>query len=56
MRLTRPTLSMSQPIRCDARDLPGNLFDNMMQKELTTVRGLEDCALGELLTLPLNFG
>ena len=56
MRLTKPTLTVTHPVSCDQRDLPGNHFQAMVNRDLATVKGLPCFALGELLTLPQNFG
>ena len=46
----------TQPISCDGRDLPGDSLGQLARKDLATVKGMEHMALGELLTLPQNFG
>jgi len=56
MRLTKPSLMMAQPILCSPLDLPQGTFSETLQKDLAVVKGLEQFALGELLTLPQNFG
>ncbi|XP_051972190.1 trafficking protein particle complex subunit 13-like [Xyrauchen texanus] len=56
MRLTKPTLFMNMPVTCEDRDLPGDLFLCLMKDDPSTVKGAESLILGEMLTLPQNFG
>ncbi|NXB52095.1 TPC13 protein, partial [Leucopsar rothschildi] len=56
MRLTKPTLFTNIPVTCEERDLPGNLFNQLMKDDPSTVKGAETLMLGEMLTLPQNFG
>uniref|UniRef100_A0A673YUM5 Trafficking protein particle complex subunit 13 n=1 Tax=Salmo trutta TaxID=8032 RepID=A0A673YUM5_SALTR len=56
MRLTKPTLFTNMPVTCEDRDLPGDLFGRLMKEDPSTIRGAEALMLGELLTLPQNFG
>ncbi|KAM4051597.1 trafficking protein particle complex subunit 13 isoform 2-T2 [Anomaloglossus baeobatrachus] len=56
MRLTKPTLFTNIPVTCEERDLPGDLFNNLMKEDPSTVKGAEILMLGEMLTLPQNFG
>ncbi|XP_031467471.1 trafficking protein particle complex subunit 13 isoform X2 [Phasianus colchicus] len=56
MRLTKPTLFTNIPVTCEERDLPGNLFNQLMKDDPSTVKGAEALMLGEMLTLPQNFG
>ncbi|NXK11934.1 TPC13 protein, partial [Herpetotheres cachinnans] len=56
MRLTKPTLFTNIPVTCEERDLPGNLFYQLMKDDPSTVKGAEALMLGEMLTLPQNFG
>ncbi|XP_053303987.1 trafficking protein particle complex subunit 13 isoform X4 [Spea bombifrons] len=56
MRLTKPTLFTNIPVTCEDRDLPGDLFNNLMKDDPSTVKGAEMLMLGEMLTLPQNFG
>ncbi|XP_056397478.1 trafficking protein particle complex subunit 13 isoform X4 [Hyla sarda] len=56
MRLTKPTLFTNIPVTCEERDLPGDLFNNLMREDPSTVKGAEILMLGEMLTLPQNFG
>ncbi|KAK9869305.1 hypothetical protein WA026_003057 [Henosepilachna vigintioctopunctata] len=52
MRLTRPTLSSPLPLTCDSKDLPGNLFNNALHQDLTSVQGSETLCCGQFLLLP----
>ncbi|XP_075446287.1 trafficking protein particle complex subunit 13 isoform X3 [Ascaphus truei] len=56
MRLTKPTLFTNIPVTCEDNDLPGDLFSNLMKDDPSTVKGAETLMLGEMLTLPQNFG
>ncbi|XP_037228539.1 trafficking protein particle complex subunit 13 [Falco rusticolus] len=56
MRLTKPTLFTNIPVTCEERDLPGNIFYQLMKDDPSTVKGAETLMLGEMLTLPQNFG
>ncbi|XP_063819260.1 trafficking protein particle complex subunit 13 isoform X2 [Pseudophryne corroboree] len=56
MRLTKPTLFTNIPVTCEDRDLPGDLFSTLMREDPSTVKGAEILMLGEMLTLPQNFG
>ncbi|KAJ0057178.1 hypothetical protein NL108_002111, partial [Boleophthalmus pectinirostris] len=56
MRLTKPTLFTNLPVTCEERDLPGDLFSQLMRDDPSTIRGAETLMLGEMLTLPQNFG
>ncbi|NXJ42702.1 TPC13 protein, partial [Ciconia maguari] len=56
MRLTKPTLFTNIPVTCEERDLPGYLFNQLMKDDPSTVKGAETLMLGEMLTLPQNFG
>uniref|UniRef100_A0A8C1VHB8 Trafficking protein particle complex subunit 13 n=1 Tax=Cyprinus carpio TaxID=7962 RepID=A0A8C1VHB8_CYPCA len=56
MRLTKPTLFTNMPVTCEDRDLPGDLFIRLMKDDPSTVKGAETLILGEMLTLPQNFG
>lgn len=52
MRLTRPTLASPLPVTCDSKDLPGNLLNNALQQDPTSVEGTETLSLGQFLLLP----
>uniref|UniRef100_H3B2R8 Trafficking protein particle complex subunit 13 n=1 Tax=Latimeria chalumnae TaxID=7897 RepID=H3B2R8_LATCH len=56
MRLTKPTLFTNIPVTCEDRDLPGDLFNLLMKEDPSTVKEAEMLMLGEMLTLPQNFG
>ncbi|XP_075581866.1 trafficking protein particle complex subunit 13-like [Pelecanus crispus] len=56
MRLTKPTLFTNILVTCEERYLPGNLFNHLMKDDPSTVKGAETLMLGEILTLPQNFG
>lgn len=56
MRLTKPTLFTNIPVTCEEKDLPGDLFNQLMKDDPSTVNGAEILMLGEMLTLPQNFG
>ncbi|XP_078531284.1 trafficking protein particle complex subunit 13 isoform X2 [Lissotriton helveticus] len=56
MRLTKPTLFTNIPVTCEDKDLPGELFNLLMKNDPSTVKGAEMLMLGEMLTLPQNFG
>uniref|UniRef100_A0A3Q2C9E2 Trafficking protein particle complex subunit 13 n=1 Tax=Cyprinodon variegatus TaxID=28743 RepID=A0A3Q2C9E2_CYPVA len=56
MRLTKPTLFTNLPVTCEDRDLPGDLFAQLMREDPSTIKGAETLMLGEMLTLPQNFG
>ncbi|XP_018100654.1 trafficking protein particle complex subunit 13 isoform X3 [Xenopus laevis] len=56
MRLTKPTLFTNIPVTCEEKDLPGDLFSTLMKDDPSTVKGAEILMLGEMLTLPQNFG
>lgn len=56
MRLTKPTLFTNIPVTCEEKDLPGDLFNQLMRDDPSTVHGAEILMLGEMLTLPQNFG
>nr|XP_035973358.1 trafficking protein particle complex subunit 13 isoform X6 [Halichoerus grypus] len=55
MRLTKPTLFTNIPVTCEEKDLPGELFNQLMRDDPSTVNGAEILMLGEM-TLPQNFG
>ncbi|XP_049831882.1 trafficking protein particle complex subunit 13 isoform X1 [Schistocerca gregaria] len=56
MRLTRPTLSSPLIVTSDAKDLPGNLFNNDLKHDITSVSSVETLAAGQFLLLPQSFG
>ncbi|XP_012946357.1 trafficking protein particle complex subunit 13 [Aplysia californica] len=56
MRLTKPTLMAHQAVVSESRDLCGDLLGRLNQVEMARSAGLEHFPLGNLLTLPQNFG
>ena len=56
MRLTKPNLMPFQPVACESRDLCGDLFLKMNSDDLAKPRHLDYFPLGDMLTLPQNFG
>lgn len=56
MRLTRPTLSCPIIVTSDSKDLPGNLLNNDLKNDVTSVPGVETLTAGQFLQLPQSFG
>lgn len=56
MRLTRPTLSCPIIVTSDSKDLPGNLLNNDLKNDVTSVLGVETLTAGQFLQLPQSFG
>ena len=56
MRLTKPSLMMSQVVTCDDVDIPQDTLNNALARDIATVKGAPQFGLSELLTLPQNFG
>ena len=56
MRLTKPSLMMSQVVTCDDVDVPGETLNEAQSRDIATVKGAPQFGLSELLTLPQNFG
>ncbi|XP_070196240.1 trafficking protein particle complex subunit 13-like [Littorina saxatilis] len=56
MRLTKPSLMAYQPLVSDSRDLCGDVIQQINQSDLAKPIGLDYFPLGDLLTLPQNFG
>ncbi|KAL1129601.1 hypothetical protein AAG570_012546 [Ranatra chinensis] len=56
MRLTRPTLMGPVVVTHDIKDLPGDLFNDALKSEVTSVQGSETIASGQFLLLPQCFG
>ncbi|XP_063068868.1 trafficking protein particle complex subunit 13 isoform X1 [Engraulis encrasicolus] len=56
MRLTKPTLFTNMPVTCEDRDLPGDSLSQLMRNDPSIIKGAEMIMLGEMLTLPQNFG
>ncbi|CAG5046089.1 unnamed protein product [Parnassius apollo] len=56
MRLTKPALVSPKIITCDFRDLPGNILNNFLKDDATSVVQMETLAAGQFLLLPQSFG
>lgn len=56
MRLTRPTLVNPHVITSEQKDLPNTLFTQLLEKDVTAVRGAESLAAGQFMLLPQSFG
>lgn len=56
MRLTRPTLCSPIIVTSDSKDLPGNLLNNDLKNDITSVSGIESLSAGQFLLLPQSFG
>ncbi|GAB0091756.1 Probable trafficking protein particle complex subunit 13 homolog [Sergentomyia squamirostris] len=56
MRLTRPTLVMPRIVTAEAKDLPQNTLNKLLQDDVTTARGMETIAAGSFMLLPQSFG
>ncbi|KAJ4438077.1 hypothetical protein ANN_14016 [Periplaneta americana] len=56
MRLTRPTLCSPIIVTSDSKDLPGNLLNNDLKHDITSVSGIETLSAGQFLLLPQSFG
>ncbi|XP_063962541.1 trafficking protein particle complex subunit 13-like isoform X2 [Lytechinus pictus] len=60
MRLTKPSFVSNTPVLCESRDLPGNVSSESKSADflpsLGAVSGLPGFTMGEILTLPQNFG
>uniref|UniRef100_A0A2C9M5S2 Trafficking protein particle complex subunit 13 n=1 Tax=Biomphalaria glabrata TaxID=6526 RepID=A0A2C9M5S2_BIOGL len=56
MRLTKPTLMPHQPLLTESRDLCGDVLNRLNDAEIARTPGLGNFPLGNLLTLPQNFG
>ncbi|PSN39245.1 Trafficking protein particle complex subunit 13 [Blattella germanica] len=56
MRLTRPTLCSPVVVTSDSKDLPGNLLNNDLKNDITSVPGIETLSAGQFLLLPQSFG
>ncbi|CAL1529945.1 unnamed protein product [Lymnaea stagnalis] len=56
MRLTKPTLMPHQPLITASRDLCGDILNRLNDSEIARTPGLGSFPLGNLLTLPQNFG
>ncbi|CAM9883106.1 unnamed protein product [Lampetra planeri] len=56
MRLTRPSLHIALPVSCEERDLAGGLLGQCPPDRAAFVSGGDCTVLGDMLTLPQNFG
>lgn len=58
MRLTKPSFVLSSPVLCEPQDIFARNSDGLqdLAPKLSAVQGLPAASLGELLTLPQNFG
>ncbi|KAF6199636.1 hypothetical protein GE061_005934 [Apolygus lucorum] len=56
MRLTRPSLASPIVVTNDLKDLPGNLFNNALKRDITSVVGTETIPATSFLLLPQCFG
>lgn len=56
MRLTRPTLVNPLVITSEAKDLANTLFTQILESDVTAVRGTETIAAGQFMLLPQSFG
>ena len=56
MRLTKPALMPYHPCVTDDRDLPGDIFNRISDIDIVRPQGVPYFGLGNLLTLPQNFG
>jgi hypothetical protein len=57
MRLTKPSLMMSQPMSVTStNDMFHDAFSEVIKSDISVQQDLQHFALGSLLTLPQNFG
>ncbi|XP_045497939.1 trafficking protein particle complex subunit 13 [Colias croceus] len=56
MRLTKPALISPKIVTCDFKDLPGNILNNYLKDDATSVVQMETLAAGQFLLLPQSFG
>ncbi|XP_053609209.1 trafficking protein particle complex subunit 13 [Plodia interpunctella] len=56
MRLTKPALISPKIVTCDSKDLPGNILNNYLKDDATSVSQMETLAAGQFLLLPQSFG
>lgn len=56
MRLMKPSLINSVLVTTDVKDLPGNLLNNYLKSEITSVPGSETISSGQFMLLPQCFG
>lgn len=56
MRLTRPTLVNPQIVTSERKDLPQTLFTQILENDVTAVKGTETISAGQFMLLPQSFG
>jgi hypothetical protein len=56
MRLTKPSLMSFHPLITDDRDVLGKQFEHLNTSDIGKPEGLDYFGVGDLLTLPQNFG
>lgn len=56
MRLTKPALVSPRIVTCDSKDLPGNILNNYLKDDATSVTQMETLTAGQFLLLPQSFG
>ncbi|KAK6630139.1 hypothetical protein RUM44_005690 [Polyplax serrata] len=56
MRLTKPTLSSPIIITNEIKDLPEDILNNELRKDITSVHESETLAVGQFLLTPQSFG
>ncbi|KAJ8722090.1 hypothetical protein PYW08_004492 [Mythimna loreyi] len=56
MRLTKPALISPKIVTCDSKDLPGNILNNYLKDDATSVTQMETLSAGQFLLLPQSFG
>lgn len=56
MRLTRPKLVNPTVITSEPKDLPNTLFTQLLEKDVSAVRGAETIGAGQFMLLPQSFG
>lgn len=56
MRLTKPAFISPKIVTCDSKDLPGNILNNYLKDDATSVTQMETLAAGQFLLLPQSFG
>ncbi|GBP23237.1 Cytoplasmic phosphatidylinositol transfer protein 1 [Eumeta japonica] len=55
MRLTKPALVSPKIVTCDSKDLLGNILNNYLKEDATSVAQMETLAAGQFLLLPQSF-
>ncbi|XP_002166018.3 trafficking protein particle complex subunit 13 isoform X1 [Hydra vulgaris] len=56
MRLTKPSIKSPLHVTAEEHDFPGDLFYNEMMNDISALKGAEEMAVGEILSLPQAFG